>query len=123
MKSDRGGTGLYHRNSMASWMQGSGFRPTILAGFRPVCGLSANKKLTIRSDDFWMTRHSPMTGGHQKLRKRKSLALPRTLSRIAGSGSRLEISIAPTIVEKIAKKARSLSLVRRPGINGTIRLL
>lgn len=33
------------------------------------------------------------------------------------------ISMAPIIVEKIAKKARSLSAVRLPGTNGTIRFL
>ena len=31
------------------------------------------------------------------------------------------ISIAPIMVEKIAKKARSLSAGRRPGIKGSIR--
>src|SRR5438445_6153479 len=61
--------------------------------------------------------------GGQKLRKRKSLALLSTVSRIAGSGSIRAISTAPIIVEKIAKKARSLSVVRRPGMNGTIRFL
>ena len=56
--------------------------------------------------------------GGQKLRMRKSLVLASTFSRIAGSGSMRAISIAPIIVEKIAKKARSLSEVRRPGMNG-----
>jgi hypothetical protein len=61
---------------------------------------------------------------NQKLRKRRSLALASsTFSRIAGSGSIRAISIAPTIVEKMEKKARSLSVVRRPGMNGSIRLL
>ena len=64
-----------------------------------------------------VARHSPMTEDSQKLRKRKSLALPSTFSRISGSGSMRAISIAPIIIEKIAKKARSLSTVRRPGIN------
>jgi len=41
--------------------------------------------------------------GNQKLRKRKSLALASTFSRMAGSGSRRAISIAPAIVEKIAE--------------------
>jgi len=50
--------------------------------------------------------------GGQKLRMRKSLVLASTFSRIAGSGSMRAISIAPIIVEKIAKKARSLSEVR-----------
>ena len=59
----------------------------------------------------------------QKLRKRKSLALPSTFSRIAGSGSMRAISVAPIMVEKIAKKACSLSTVRRPGMNGSIWLL
>jgi hypothetical protein len=59
----------------------------------------------------------------QKLDKRKSLAVARTFSRIAGSGSMRAISIAPAIVEKIAKKARSLSAARRPGIKGSIRSL
>ena len=59
----------------------------------------------------------------QKLRNRKSLALPSTFSRIARSGSMRAISTAPVIVEKIAKKARSLSATRRPGMKGTIRFL
>ena len=54
---------------------------------------------------------------NQKLRKRNSLALASTFSRIAGSGSIRAISIAPIMVEKMAKKARSLSAVRWPGIN------
>ncbi len=33
------------------------------------------------------------------------------------------MSIAPIIVEKIEKKARSLSAARRPGIKGSIRSL
>jgi hypothetical protein len=65
----------------------------------------------------------PHHGGGQKLCKRKSLALPSTFSRIAGSGSMRAISVAPIIVEKIAKKARSLSTVRRPGMKGSIWLL
>jgi hypothetical protein len=40
-----------------------------------------------------------------KLRKRRSLALTSTFSRIVGSGSIRAISIAPTIVEKMEKKA------------------
>ena len=60
---------------------------------------------------------------NQKLRNRKSLALVSTFSRIAGSGSMRAISTAPIIVEKIEKKARSLSAVRCPGIKGTIRSL
>jgi hypothetical protein len=59
----------------------------------------------------------------QKPRKRKSLALASTFSRVAGSGSMRAISTAPIIVEKIAKNARSRSAVRRPGINGIIRFL
>jgi len=59
----------------------------------------------------------------QKLRKRKSLVLASTFSRIAESGRIRAMSIAPIIVEKIAKKARSLSAVRWPGMNGNIRLL
>ena len=59
----------------------------------------------------------------QKLRSRRSLALPSTFSRIAGSGNIRAISIAPIIVEKMAKKARSLSALRRPGMNGTMRTL
>jgi Family of unknown function (DUF6010) len=51
-----------------------------------------------------------------KLRKRRSLALARTFSRIAGSGSMRASSVAPIMVEKIAKKARSLSAVRLPGM-------
>ena len=70
--------------------------------------------------DFQIARQSPM---RQKQRKRKSLALPSTFSRIAASGSSRAISIAPIIVEKIAKNARSLSTIRRPGMNGTIRVL
>jgi hypothetical protein len=65
----------------------------------------------------------PRNQEDQKPRKRKSLALPSTFSRIAGSGSMRAISTAPIIVEKIAKKARSLSTVRRPGMNGIIWLL
>jgi hypothetical protein len=57
----------------------------------------------------------------QKLDKRNVLAASNTFSRIAGSGSKRAISVAPTIVEKITKKARSFSAVRRPGINGTMR--
>ena len=38
-------------------------------------------------------------------------------------GSMRAISTAPIIVEKIAKKARSLSTIRRPGMNGSIWLL
>ena len=64
-----------------------------------------------------------LTPKNQKLRKRNSLALASTFSRIAGSGSMRAISIAPIIVEKIEKKARSLSAVRRPGIKGSIRSL
>lgn len=59
----------------------------------------------------------------QKLRKRKSLVLASTFSRIVRSGSIRAISTAPIMVEKIAKKARSLSTVRWPGMNGNIRLL
>ena len=59
----------------------------------------------------------------QKLRKRKSLVFASTFSRIARSGSSRAISTAPIIVEKIAKKARSFSEVRWPGMNGNIRLL
>jgi len=61
-------------------------------------------------------------GGDQNLRKRKSLAFPSTFSRI-GCGSMRAISTAPISVEKIAKKACSLSTVRRPGMNGSIWLL
>jgi hypothetical protein len=50
------------------------------------------------------------------VRKKKSLALAGTFSRIAGSGSMRAISIAPIIVEKIEKKACSLSTDRRPGM-------
>ena len=60
---------------------------------------------------------------NQKLRKRKSLALASTYSRIAGSGSMRAIATAPIMVEKIEKKARSLSAVRLPGIKGIIRSL
>ena len=60
---------------------------------------------------------------NQKLCKRNSLALANTFSLIAGSGNIRAISIAPIIVEKIEKNARSLSTVRRPGIKGTIRFL
>ena len=78
-------------------------------------------------DSYWPTVPKKIVDkfirGDQKLRKRKSLALPSTLSCIAGSGSMRAISIAPIIVEKIAKNARSLSTIRRPGMNGTIRLL
>ena len=56
--------------------------------------------------------------GGQKLRKRRSLALPSTVFR-AAAGSTRAISTVPIIVEKIAKKARSLSTVRRPGMNGS----
>jgi hypothetical protein len=98
-----------------------GESPTIRPiGFRSPDCRSGSREM---NPSFRVARHLPVTEGRQKLRKRKSLALPSTFSRIAGSGSSLEISIAPIIVEKIAKKARSLSLVRRPGINGTIRLL
>ena len=45
--------------------------------------------------------------------------LASTFSR-AGSGSMRAISTAPIIVEKIAKKVRSLSTVRRPGMNRSI---
>ena len=60
---------------------------------------------------------------NQKLRSRKSLALANTFSRIPGSGSKRANSIAPIIVEKIEKNARSLSAVRRPGMKGIIRSL
>jgi len=60
---------------------------------------------------------------NQKLRKRKSLALASTYSLIAGSGSMRAIATAPIMVEKIEKKARSLSAVRLPGIKGIIRSL
>ena len=43
--------------------------------------------------------------------------LASTFCRIARSGSIRAISIAPIIVEKIAKKARSLSVVLWPGMN------
>ena len=56
--------------------------------------------------------------GSQKLCRRKSHALASTFSRIAGSGSRRAISVAPIIVEKMAKKARSLSVVRLLGHKG-----
>jgi quercetin dioxygenase-like cupin family protein len=59
----------------------------------------------------------------QKLRRRNSCACASTFSCIVRSGNRRAISIAPIIVEKIAKKARSLSAIRRPGMNDTIRLL
>ncbi len=59
----------------------------------------------------------------QKLCKRKSLVLASTFSRTARSGSKRAISTAPIMVEKIAKKARSLSALRWPGMNGNIRLL
>jgi hypothetical protein len=52
---------------------------------------------------------------NQKLRKRNSLVLASTFSRIAGSGSIRAISVVPTIVEKMKKKARSLSAVRQLG--------
>ena len=55
----------------------------------------------------------------EKLCKRKSLAFASTLSR-AESGSMRASSTAPIIVEKIAKKARSLSAVRLLGMNGII---
>jgi hypothetical protein len=54
----------------------------------------------------------PLPIKNQKLRKRKSLAVASTFSRIAGSGSIRAISIAPTIVEKMEKKALSLSAAR-----------
>jgi hypothetical protein len=60
---------------------------------------------------------------NQKLRKRNSRTVDSTFTRIAGSGSRRAISIAPIIVEKITKNARSLSGVLRPGMNGSMRLL
>ena len=84
---------------------------------------STSENCTVTS---WNRHHVPATflgphdGGGPKLRKRKSLALASTFSRIAGSGSMRAISTAPIIVEKIAKKARSLSRVRRPGMNGSI---
>ncbi len=49
--------------------------------------------------------------------------LASTFSRIVRPGSSRAIATAPIIVEKIAKKARSLSAVCRPGMNGTIRRL
>lgn len=58
--------------------------------------------------------------GIQKLRNRKSLALPSTLSLVTGSGIMRAISTVPIIVEKITKKARSLSAARRPGMNRSI---
>ncbi len=80
------------------------------------CGLleSAAVPATLPGSHDW---------GDQKLRKRKSLALASTFARMARSGSRRAISMAPIIVEKIAKKARSFSAVRRPGMNGNIWLL
>ena len=59
----------------------------------------------------------------QKLRKRKSRVPASTFSRIARSGRIRAISTDPIMVEKITKKARSLSAVRWPGMNGNIRLL
>ena len=56
------------------------------------------------------------------LRKRNSLVLDSTFSCAALSGIMRAISTAPIIIEKIAKKARSLSAVRRPGIKGSMRL-
>jgi hypothetical protein len=56
----------------------------------------------------------------QKLRNRKSLALASTFSLVTGSGIMRAISTAPIIVEKITKKARSLSAARRPGMNRSI---
>jgi hypothetical protein len=50
----------------------------------------------------------------QKLRKRKSLVLASTFSRIVRSGSSRAIATAPIIVEKIAKNPRSLSAVFGP---------
>jgi hypothetical protein len=47
--------------------------------------------------------------GIQKLRNRKSVALPSTLSLVTGSAMKRAISTALIIVEKITKKARSLS--------------
>jgi hypothetical protein len=55
--------------------------------------------------------------------RRKSLTLANTFSRIVGSGSKRVISIAPIIVEKVAKKALSLSAGRRPGMYGCTRRL
>ena len=80
----------------------------------------------LRSKDVpakWLFHQLRTTIPSQKLRKRKSLALASTFSRIAGSGSMRAISIAPIIVEKIEKNARSLSAVRTPGIKGSIRSL
>ena len=55
---------------------------------------------------------APIGNQESKLRKRNSLALASTFSRIAGSGSIRAISVAPIIVEKMEKKARSLSAGR-----------
>jgi hypothetical protein len=46
----------------------------------------------------------PIRPENQKLRKRRSIALASTFSRIAGSGSIRAISVAPTIVEKMERK-------------------
>jgi hypothetical protein len=73
-------------------------------------------------DQSAKAQSGPYDCGGQKLRKRKSLAVSRTCPR-AESGSMRAISTAPVIVEKIVKKARSLSAIRRPGMNGTIRFL
>ena len=58
---------------------------------------------------------------NQKLRKRNARAVASTFSRIARSGSIRAISIPPSLVEKMIKKAHALSAVRRPGIKGIIR--
>jgi len=73
---------------------------------------------------YWVTALASMPPQvrhtHQKLRKRNSLAQASTFSRIASSGNIRAISMAPIMVEKMEKKARSLSAVRWPGINGSI---
>jgi hypothetical protein len=88
-------------------------------------GSAASRRLRFSIADPMMplTRKKGHACGGQKLRRRKSLVWYSTFSRAGRCGSIRAISTAPIIVEKIAKKAHSLSAGRSPGMNGNIRLL
>ena len=52
----------------------------------------------------------------QKLRKRKLRVWASIAARMARSGNRRAMATAPIMVEKMARKLRPLSALRRPGI-------
>lgn len=111
----------------AQWPTGSARRRKFTTNVfpKPSVGIFFTARCTGYGDLRPQCRRKPVRlrwRSGQKLRKRKSRALPSTVCR-TGAGSAQASSMAPIIVEKIAKKARSLSAVRRPGMNGTMRFL